>query len=266
MKGMAEKTPEFKKSAGALCIFSGGLLGIFVIPEPYRQVFLPIFPILTIGACAILHMLWRAFGKTKAVSAALTVSVVAALLPAVVRLSGEYNQTNTADIETMKQVEKMRGKHTPVFDGRGLMFYRMHLGRHACMHEGIMMMIDPDKFAGDLIEELQRNRDVIIILDYRVKKMPVGILNLVRKHYQRIDGTDIFVPGFSLDRSELLDAGSELMIEIPGWYRINWIGEGVLIDKQETEKNSEVFFDRGLHYIKITGFVDKLTIMLVRKG
>ncbi|HOJ39242.1 MAG TPA: glycosyltransferase family 39 protein [bacterium] len=259
LAGFLEKPERSLVLVGAL---GGSLLGIFVIPEPYRQTFLPLFPALAIAASLTLSLFLKSFPQQ---GLALVVMVLAGSLPGLVRLWSGDVHGNRKDLATMALVEKVDPGRGPVFDGRGLMFYRPHVGFHACMHRGIMAMIDPGRYAGETIRELQRLNYPVVIFDYRVKEMPVELQDFIKMHYQPVGNTEVYMPGLSIDRSLLAMEGSDVEIPIAGEYQISWVGQELMIDGQVVANNSVISLSTGNHHFQGLGFVDRLSLILVRR-
>ena len=252
-----------ERSLLLLAPLGGTVAGIFLLPEPYRQTFLPLFPVLAIGCSFLLSHVVDSFGQ--AGKTFLVGLVLFSSLPGLLQILPEFSRTNRKDLQTMALVEKLDPSKGPVFDGRGLMFYRRHVGFHACMHRGIMAMIDTEKFATQTVRELCRLHYPVVIFDYRVKEMPVEIINFLNSAYQPIGESEVYMPGLSIDRSLLALEGSEIEIPVSGDYRISWVGQELAIDGKIVENNSSVFLEAGLHHFQGLGFVDRLSLVLIRR-
>jgi hypothetical protein len=253
---------------GALgLLLGGGLLGVAIIPVPYRQVFLPLFPVLAIGSAlflaGVLRQAPQSATRPNAWAAALAILTVASILPGLRALADDAAVTNAPDLQTMRQVESM-DPTGPVFDGRGLMFHRPHVGRYAWMHEELLQMLDLEAYSREVVEALEHSRFPTVIVDFRVRQMPPAILDFIQHHYRPINGGPIWVPGLSTDRGLLLK-GASLNIVVPGTYQVSWIGGEVLKDGVPLEKGRPLVLSAGPHTFKANGFADSFELILVKR-
>ncbi|MCM8756904.1 MAG: hypothetical protein NC823_00285, partial [Candidatus Omnitrophica bacterium] len=241
----------FQKPERGLVTLAGAggvFLAIFLLPEPYRQSFLPLFPLMALAGSFMLSLILSSLEPFGRKELALSSLIFFGSLPGVVQLGKEFFQSNREDLETMRLVEKIDPSAGPVLDGRGLMFYRAHLGFHACMHRGIMAMVDLEKYSAEVITELEKRKFPVVIFDYRVKDLPVALQDFIKNHYLPVENTAVYVPGLNIDRSLLTLAGTEVSIPITGEYQITWIGQGLAIDHRAVENNSILYLTEGNHH------------------
>lgn len=252
--------PRLRREAFILLILLGAsVLEIFMIPVPFRQAFLPLLTIMSIGSMVFFEELFHAFNKcsrgpaTKKLAVA-SFAVIGLALPSMISLEKEFHLTNQSDISKIKKIEELIPEG-PFFDGRGIMVSRQHTGYHACMHEGIQLMLDPDKYSSETIHALIENELPPVIFDYRVNKMPEPIKVFISENYITTSIPELMLPGFSIDRSKLSGRGTEIKVLSPGLYKASWTGGKVFIDGKEIVQSETVFLAKGLHSLKGKGFI-----------
>jgi hypothetical protein len=216
-----------RKPAGIL--LTAGFCAVMVVPIPFRQTFLMLYPGLALGAA----FTWQRFGETLAnaksqIAAGLCLSLLG-LLPALLILKSDLQSTLSDDLTLMRQMDA-RGSD-PVFDGRCLLFYREHLGHYPWMHQGLMMMLDPDDHAQQSITALTNAGYPDVLWDYRVDMMSPVLHRFIRENYLPMTPAPLWVPGQQIDRSRLRDA-TEILLPAPGRYQVTWQGGTVQIDGQ----------------------------------
>lgn len=241
-----------------------GCAGVVLVPEPFRQAFLPLLVVLAVAAGVFLGLLHAALHGYRCAGLALAVLVFASVAPGLYQVLRERGSTQDADIRLMAMVDSFDPTGGPVFDGRGLMFYRPHVGRHACMHKGILMMLDPDEYAEGVIRALEAADLPMVILDYRVEQMPEAVLRFISNHYRAIPDSPIRLPGLALDRA-VLPAGVEARVPVSGFYRARWRGGSVEIDGAPVERDSLVELGAGTHFFKGRGFIEGFELILERR-
>ncbi len=257
--GSAEK---LRREGAALTLISGGALaGILLVPVPHRQTFLPMFPPLAVAAAVLLQRFAEAFSNRKHAVAAGVMLLAGGLLPAADALTRNLEHSPREDLALIRRVEAIAPG--AVFDGRRLLFYRPHIGRHACMHDEILAMIDHDKYANEVTSGLIAASFPPVIYDYRVKNMPPAILHFIDEHYVPLDDSGIYVPGIRLDRAAF--AGGEVLVTLPvsGVYRIDWRGGGVYLNDKPVEQGEFIKLTGGEHAVRAVGFVDRFGITLM---
>ena len=285
---MAGEPARARRQAAVLFMaLAAGTATLFLVPEPYRQSFLPLFPLLAIGAAVTADRAWRSILRATApptdgaavepspqddatrpirfpgaVAAALLVLAAAALYPSAISLAADLKQSPSADLRRMRAADATGSPR--YFDGRGLLFYRPHTGRHACMHQGIQAMLDPAGFSAESIAALRASGFPTVILDYRVLQMPAEIVSFIREHYLPV-GDDVFVPGFRIDRSRLVGRPCRVQVPVEGLYNMSWRGGKVQCDGRAVTSGAAVPLAAGEHVLEGAGFVEGFAAILVRR-
>jgi len=268
--GMAGILTEFfepgnrKKAIAILSLIVGCFLGIIVVPVPYRQTYLPLFIILTISSGTFLKSMSILIKNQKLKMIVCIIMVFCAISNASIKIYGEIHQTNRSDLLTMAKVDSI-SPQTQFFDGRCLLFYRMHTGYYGFMHHELLQMLDEEKYSNHIIEAIKRANFPVIIYDYRVKQMPAQIQNFIQQHYCAVDNSDIYMPGLRIDRTEFINGKKEFEIYVSGYYTISWTGGNLLLDGRHIEKNVSEFLDVGIHTLETEEFVDNLVVLLKRR-
>ncbi|MCX7049319.1 MAG: hypothetical protein NTX50_28015 [Candidatus Sumerlaeota bacterium] len=261
-----ESSGGWRRAAGMLALFAGALTGVLISPVPYRQSFLPLYIILAFGAASLLRVAVEALGSGGGAKACLVVFLLSAILPGAGRLIKDCRESPAQDIATMRKVEAIDPDDGPVFDGRGLMYYRSHVGRYGCMHAGILAMIDQERYAKVTIAMLEALDYPTVIRDYRVQLMPAAIQTFIEEHYRPVAGTDILTPGLAMDRSRLSPQETDFEIPASGQYRVSYAAGKVFIDGQEIAGGAEIVLKKGRHQIRAEGFVEALEFVLVKRA
>ncbi|MBN1516807.1 glycosyltransferase family 39 protein [Candidatus Sumerlaeota bacterium] len=235
-------------------------LSVLVAPEPYRQLYMPLFPLLTIGAAWAFDGLGACLTDARTRRAALIALTVLAALPGSRRTIDEFSTPNAPDLARMRLIERLSPAGSPVFDGRGLMFYRPHVGFYGCMHAGIQAMLDPTEQSANVIGALRRRKLPPVILDYRVEQMPPEIPAFIAEHYLALpEDPQVRMPGFTLDRARLSGRrGGKFNVEFAGSYLVRWDGDSLVIDGEAVENGKVLQLNAGEHRIQARGFVENL--------
>jgi hypothetical protein len=267
-----------RQTTALFMLLAAATATLFLVPEPYRQSFLPLFPLLAIGAAVTTDLTFRLFAHPAspltvtsprlfpsyaAATIGITVLAAATLYPCAVTLVSDLQLSPTADLQRMRAADATGSPR--FFDGRGLMFYRAHTGRHACIHQGIMSMLDPARYATDTIEALREANFPTVIMDYRVLQMPSQVQDFIRNHYLPL-GDDLFVPGFRIDRSRLVGRPCKVQIPVGGRYRTTWRGGKVRCDGQDLVPSATIPLAAGEHVFEGFGFVDGFTAILTQRS
>lgn len=276
---LATERPEHRRTAIVLFLLvAAGTATLFLVPEPYRQSFLPLFPPLAMGAAVMADVAFRLISRPSlpraagaaqaapflpAALIALVVLTAAALYPCVIALANDLQSGPAADLRRMRAAEATGSPR--FFDGRGLMFHRPHTGRYACMHQGILSMLDPVAFAEETVDALGKADFPTVILDYRVKQMPAAVNSFILNHYVPV-GDDIFVPGIRVDRSRLVGRPCKVRISVSGLYRVSWRGGKMRCDGQDLSPDSVIPLTAGEHVMEGIGFIDAFTATLTQRA
>ncbi|HBC86866.1 MAG TPA: hypothetical protein DCZ94_07930 [Lentisphaeria bacterium] len=236
-----------RRQAFALAtLLAGCLLQIFLVPVPYRQSFLPLLVILALGSMFFSASI---FQLATVVRRGWAIFAIPLLLGAssLAALPRQLSADNRADISQMKEIAKF-APSGPVFDGRGLMFHRMHVGYHACMHHEILMMLDADKYSEDVIRSLQDAGMPPVIRDYRVQKMPDMINSFISDNYLPSTIPGVLTAGLSRER--LVPKKPEVMnIRASGTWKATWRGGKFSIDGEPIVNGQIIILERGSHIL-----------------
>ena len=259
------KPQERRYAAGLLCFLAGAALAIFMVPVPFRQVFLPLFPLFAIGAARIIFELLQKYKESSGVLVGCLALVIMSLLPGIKTCLEDLRLGNRDDLQRIAKIELLDPAPNPVFDARGLMFYRQHVGFHGCMHAGILEMQDKPEYTRGVIAALEAENFPTVILDYRVKKLPIDIQNFIAKNYLAIDSTQIHQYGINIDRSKLSRRSKTFVVKIDGSYRAQWEGGKIFIDGNEIAVGAELLLKAGPHKVKAQGFISQLQLILVKR-
>ncbi len=237
--------------------FASSLALIILVPVPYRQSFLPLLAALALGSmlfCTPLFTLITAASNGRRGRAAAFVLTVLLGAASLYTLPEHLSPDNRRDLALMAAMDEY-APEGPVFDGRKLMFWRPHIGYHACMHEEILMMIDKDKYAEDVLSGLKEAGLPPVIRDYRVENMPERITIFIREHYLTADGEHhgsltnfetVYVAGLHRDRI-MPAAGLELEVPADGYWRIAWKGGDVSLNSRRLKNGKSILLREGKH-------------------
>lgn len=240
------------------------LVTIRSIPVPHRQVFAPLPILLAIGAGAMFELLARSVASAPGRIAAALVLAAGAMLPALDTVARDVRAGGVrGDLARMAAAEATASER--FFDGRGLMYYRMHTGRHACMHEEILSMLDADLYAAETLEAIESAGFPTVVFDYRVARLPSAIHDFVRRHYAPI-GDDLYVAGARLDRGAFAGGEARFRVPVSGVYRVSWRGGPLRCDGRPLPQGAEAALAAGEHRLAAEGFADRFEALLVRRG
>ncbi len=253
-----------KKATSLFAIMLGCLLAIMIVPVPYRQVFLPFFVVLSIGSGWFFFHFLKIFPSQKLKGIAGVIIVVCAMSGAIPVIVQEAGKKNSTDLATMQKADEISPGGT-FFDGRCLLFYRMHTGYFAFIHHEILEMLDLQQYANQTIQAIKANNFPLVIYDYRVKQMPDDIQSFIQTHYCPTGFHDIYMPGVIIDRAQFIDGKADFEINVSGWYRINLKGEHLLIDGKPVSDRDMIFLKSGIHAAEISGFVESVTVILEKR-
>lgn len=255
-----------RRSAVLLACLGGGVVGVFAVPVPYRQTFLPLFPVLAVGAAHLLRAAWDSVPEGRAKRSGYMVLIGTAVVAGLMSLYRSETEAVRSDLRTMRAVTAVDPTRGPVFDGRGLMFWRPHIGRYACMHHGILSSIDAEAYARETIAALKTANYPTVIDDYRVAELPEAIRRFIHDHYVALDDSAIRVPGVAVDRARLSPHGSDVQLPVGGVYRVSWTGGNLTIDGTAIASGSTLALGAGPHRVAAEGFVEELRLVLVKRG
>lgn len=258
-------TSDLKKNAIlSLCLVFFCFLGIVVVPVPYRQLYLPLLIICTICAGPVARNLFDIIEEKNIKPIVAGIVWICAISNSLAIIKNEITQTNFADIRKMEKIDAI-SPGIPVFDGRALMFYRMHTTYYGFMHHELIQMLDPQQYSQHVIGEMIKNNFPVVIYDYRVMQMPAKIQDFIQKHYCCLED-DIYVPGVRIDRAQFSEGKAYFPVNVSGWYRISFSGDDLAIDGKPIKSGSIKFFEKGDHIAETKTFIDGFTIILEKRN
>ncbi|MDA3875033.1 MAG: glycosyltransferase family 39 protein, partial [Kiritimatiellae bacterium] len=178
--GLCCARPSSRPAAALL--LGSGLTAVFIVPIPYRQTFLMLYPGLCLSAAASLDLLLPLFPAGSPRRGGVLVLVLAGLLPSLHGLRQDLRETLHEDMALMQYVDQYTTG--PFFDGRGLVFWRPHIGYYPWMHEGLMFMLDPELHAAQSEEAIRSAGFPDLLRDYRVESyMSPSLHAFIDSHY-----------------------------------------------------------------------------------
>ncbi len=253
-----------KQALAMLLLVAGCFLTIILVPVPYRQSYLPLFVTCTICASSFIMNFFQMFQNRNIKFTVATVVFLCATANSITVLKNEISQTNLEDIKKMKKVDII-SPDTSFFDGRSLMFYRMHTGYYGFMHHELLAMLDPDRYSEHVIEAIKKNNFPVVIYDYRVKQMPWEIQDFIQANYCLAEEPDIYIAGKKIDRGKFYKGKAYFEINVSGWYRILFSGNILSIDSKPVKSGEIRFFEKGTHVAESTEFIDNLKVKLEKR-
>ncbi len=251
----------------ALCLLLAGIAAILLVPIPYRQTFLILYPGLIVGAGLAWREMAKLFPDRRQARGAGVALCLLGLLPALAGLRLETHESLDTDLALMRRMEKEN--QGPVFDGRGLLWYRPHVGYYAWLHHGLMEMLDAERFAADSEAALRAAGFPDILWDYRVDLMPETLRTFLAAHYLPVEPVPLRVPGQRVDRGRLMGAGADIALPVAGTYRIDWQGGEVQVNGETQVSGGLVEmgtdpirvrgrgFVRDLRFTRVGGLLEK---------
>lgn len=234
-----------------------GLAAVCMVPIPFRQTFLMLFPGLALGAALCWQQLASALNGKKWKRIGGFCLCLLSLLPSISNLYAELQTGPGRDLTLMRDLDA-RGTE-PVFDGRCLLFYRPQAGRYPWMHQGLLMMLDPDTFTRETVSALVDAGYPDVLWDYRVDMMPPALHNFLHRNYVPLSPEPLWVPGVRIDRS-LLRAGTEITLPVEGDYIVNWQGGSVMINGTAAVPGQRLHLTPDPLQIRAGGFIRDFTL------
>jgi hypothetical protein len=261
--GLVTGEPTLAKRAARVLLIAG-LAAVLLIPVPFRQTFLMLFPGLALAAA----IAWNALDQVSAApgiprAVGRVVLVVLGLMPAVYGLSREFETSLKQDFQLMRTLEATT--QGPFFDGRGLMFHRPHVGYYPWLHEGLMLMLDEDEYARQTEASIRESRFPNLLWDYRIDYMPEALQTFLREQYVAVDPEPLMVPGVRVDRARMAGQGVTLQLPSPGTWRATWQGGEVRINDKPLRSGENFVWDGAPFTISSRGFVRQFQIVRVRE-
>jgi len=244
----------------ALCLLAGAVLGVFMVPIPYRQTFLMLIPgwllALALGWEGVMDLLPDNIRRRGAVLLALI-----GILPAAANLREELSYTLDADLQQMKAVAEVT--EGPVFDARGLLYDRPHVGFYPWLHHGLMQMLDPDTYSRDTIEALTQDGFPPYLEDYRAQEYPPALQTFLAERYLPTDIQGLHRYGYRLNRSRLMGAGLELELPLAGRWKLEGQGGQLKLNGEAVPSGTELELPSGPCQIQARGFVRNARLILL---
>ncbi|MCM8821839.1 MAG: hypothetical protein NC831_03375 [Candidatus Omnitrophica bacterium] len=253
-----------RKALAGLLLLLGCFFGVVLVPVPYRQSFLPLIVGCVFCSLPFVKNFFQIIQDKRAKYVVAAIIFICATSNGLIAIKNEIPQTNRIDLQAMKKIDEI-SSGTPFFDGRALMFYRMHTGYYGFMHHELLQMLDAEEYSNHIIEAIKRNNFPVVIYDYRVRQMPAKIQDFIQSHYCLAAEPDIYMPGVKIDRSQFVEGRSDFEINVSGWYIISFKGEDLLIDDMTVESGDIRFFEIGIHTAKSSKFIDNLAILLRKR-
>ncbi len=259
--GLAAAPAQRRNQRAAALLLGAGLAAVLIVPIPFRQTFLMLYPGLLLSAA----LGWNTLAVAIPSRSARVVLALAACLPGLHSLRQDFRETLHEDMALMRHLDT----HTrgPVFDGRGLVFWRPHVGYYPWMHEGLMMMLYPETYSTQTQDALRDAGFPKVLWDYRVNDLlPESLTTFLAAHYVPSEPSPLWVPGLRIDRSRLSPGGNEILLPVAGTYRITWRGGSMSLDGQEIDSGVRSALGSGPHRIQARGFVRDLRFERVEEG
>ena len=251
------KTPAYR---AAVCLCAAGLAAVLLIPIPFRQTFLMLYPGLALAALAAWEKIIDALPDTNCRRPAVILLTLAAAAPGLTGLRREFSETLHEDRALMHHLaENTAG---PVFDARGLVYWRPHVGYYAWMHDGLMMMLDAETFTEETAAAIRAADFPPLLRDYRVEDtFPEELQRFLRNHYLPADPPPLMRPGVEVDRSRLTGAGGDIALPAPGRWSISWQGGDVWVNGEPMENPGTFVTDAATIHLRGRGFIRNLRIV-----
>ncbi|MEX2606513.1 MAG: hypothetical protein WD708_04135 [Kiritimatiellia bacterium] len=252
-----------KRAAGVLML--AGIAAVLLIPIPFRQTFLMLFPGLALSAAIAWKALDQAVGIPRIPhKTGRMVLVILGLMPAAYGLGREFETTLEKDLQLMRTLHaRTRG---PFFDGRGLMFHRPHVGYYPWLHEGLMLMLDEEEYARETESAIRESGFPNVLWDYRIAHMPEALQTFLRESYVAVEPGPLMVPGIRVDRARLAGEGITLRLPSPGTWRVTWQGGEVWMNEELLRSGDRFVRDGKPFTITARGFVREFQIVRVEDG
>ncbi len=248
---------EKSSRRAVLFLLLSGVAAVMLVPIPFRQTFLMLYPGLTLGAALCWQQFAESLEQPKQKFVAGGCLCLFALLPAATNLQKEFQASPTADLDLMRQMDQ-RGTG-PIFDGRRLLFYRDHVGHYPWMHQGLMLMLDPEEHALQTKTAIIEMNYPDVLWDYRVDMMSPLLHNFLQAHYVPVTPPSLWVPGKTIDRSRLR-TGTEITLPVEGDYIVSWQGGSVFINQQEVHSGGRIHLNTDPITVKGNGFIREFKI------
>jgi len=241
-------------------LLAGAAALIVIIPVPYRQSFLPLTTVLALGAMLFITRLLDIYPLGVAGRVGVAAAVFLFLgASSIADLPEHLAPDNRHDLAMMDEIGEFYPEG-PVFDGRRLMFQRPHIGKYACMHGEILLMLNLEEYADEVISGLQEAGLPPVIRDYRVELMPEAIKIFIEQHYGPTPIDDVY--GARVQVSRLMP-GRTTHLEIPvsARWKADWSGDGrIYINETLVDKRDSLYWEKDSYSLQSDGFVSNFRL------
>ncbi|MCC5848848.1 MAG: hypothetical protein JJU29_12225 [Verrucomicrobia bacterium] len=233
----------------ALVLVAFGTLAVFLVPIPFRQTFLMLYPGLVLASALGWQHLETLVPRGRPRTFAGAALLIAALLPAFDGLRHEFSETLHEDMALMRHIhEETEG---PFFDGRGLVYWRSHVGYYPWLHEGLMMMLDEETYSQTTQNAIREAGFPLLLWDYRIDYMPESLRTFFTQHYLSVEPSPLMVPGARVDRARLAGSGHSLTLPGPGVWQVTWQGGEVFVNDTPLQSGAQI--ETGADPIRVRG-------------
>ena len=247
----------------ALVLIAFGLLAVFLVPIPFRQTFLMLYPGLVLASALGWRHLENLVPSGTARTLAGATFLLAALLPALHGLRHEFSETLHGDMTLMR---RMHAETEGVFfDGRGLIYWRPHVGYYPWLHEGLMMMLDEETYSQATQSAIREAGFPNLLWDYRIEYMPESLQTFFSRHYLPSDPAPLWVPGVRIDRARLTGTGQVVTLPGAGTWRVTWQGGEVYVNDEPLQSGDHIETRSEPIRVRGRGFVRNLEIIRVEE-
>ncbi len=247
----------------ALILSGATLLALLLVPIPFRQTWLMLYPALLLGAGRGWQELSALLPEGRFRSVTLTLLCFIGLLPALSNLLQELEYSPQRDLQQMNEL----AEHTqgPVFDGRGIVFWRDHVGYYPWLHQGLIQMLDHEAYANESIQALIESGYPPFVRDYRTELFPETLLSFLEDQYEPSDLEELWQPGFRLQLSRLMGSGMKLDLPVAGVWQLQFEGGSILLNAEAAEAGSLHTLPAGELQVRGRGFIRKGKLIRVKE-
>ena len=246
----------------AVCLLLAGIVAVLVVPIPFRQTFLMLYPGLALAAVLGWERIIEVLPHPRFHTPAVVLFTLAAIAPGLQGIRREFSETLHEDRALMHHLQATT--EGPVFDARGLVYWRHHVGEYAWMHDGLMMMLDPEIYSQATQTALRAADFPPLLWDYRVADtLPESLQRFLRNHYLPTEPAPLMLPGMEVDRSQLMGSGRTVDLPAPGTWEISWQGGEVWVDQVPVENPGRFTTETPHIHLRGRGFVRNLRILRV---
>jgi hypothetical protein len=248
-----------RKNAAALLLLGSGLLGVILVPIPYRQTLLMLYPGLMLAAASGWLICREGLETGRVRSVALSSLATLGILPGLHHLITELPHSLDDDVALMQNVNAYT--QGPVFDGRGLLFWRGHVGYYPWIHHGLMQMLDHENYAAQTRDALIQSGFPPVLRDYRSELFPESLQTFLENHYLESEIPGLLMPGITLDRSQLMGKGTTWNVPVSGTWNASWTGGTVFLNDESLTNGQDLDIAAGPVRLHAKGFVREFRLI-----